>query len=1341
MQGTAWVRSMTAVLTVLGATGARAAAPAPWVSEAQADILASEYVISQERQAYRAPNRGHGFRTHFTERGILVVPRTEPEPSWEWELAWIGYGRGGRSWSVPEATLSVEKNRIAYHRGALSEWYENGPEGLKQGFVLSVPPEELPTRPLPLGRSGEDGLLHVDLELAGSLSPVISEDDQAIDFLTGTGARVLRYAELKVEDARGSEVPAWMEGFAQDGRRGIRLVLDAKDAVFPLTIDPLATSPVWTAESNQASSSFGASVAAAGDVNGDGYTDVIVGAPRYDGGDTDEGRASLYLGSASGLSAAPAWTAEGNRGFALFGYSVGAAGDVNGDGYGDVLVGAPQHLEGFLQVGRVTHYLGSTSGLSTTPAWTVDGQNGGYFGSSVATAGDVNGDGYADVIVGAFAHSNGQTNEGRAFVYLGSASGPSTVAAWTAESDQASAFFGYSVATAGDVNGDGYADVLVGSPYYDNGQTDEGRALVYLGSPSGLASTPSWVSESDQAGAAFGYSVSAGGDVNGDGYADVLIGATGYDHGEAEAGRAYAYLGSASGLAATPAWTADGNQAAAQFGQAVATAGDVNGDGYADVIVGAFSFEDDQADEGRAFVYLGKASGLSLGWSWLAEGNQASAQFGQAVATAGDVNGDGYADVIVGAPYFDNGQTDEGRAFVYLGSASAPASVARWTAESNQLSAAFGFSTGTAGDVNGDGFADVIVGVPFFDNGQTDQGKALVYLGSSSGLSSTPAWMAESTQAGAFFGFSVRTAGDVNGDGFSDVIVGATGFDNGQTDEGRVFVYLGSASGLASSPAWTAESDQASSQFGYPVGTAGDVNGDGFSDVIVGAAYFDNGQTDEGRVFVYLGSTSGLSSSPAWTAESNQASAFFGSSAGTAGDVNGDGYSDVIAGAYVFANGEVNEGRAFVYHGSASGLSSIPSWTAESNQAGAWFGSSVGTAGDVNGDGYADVIVAADLFANGEVSEGRAFVYHGSAAGLASTPSWTAETDQNFARCTSVGTAGDVNGDGYADVIVGSGSFDNDQSDEGRAFAYLGSAFFGLSFSPAWTVESDQSGSLFGTSVGTAGDVNGDGYAEVIVGAYYFANGHAFEGRAYVYEGNGGRGVPLTPQQRSSDGARPIAHLGSSQGPFRLALRGRTPFGRGKVRLESEVKPLGTPFDGLSTVVGSSTDTGVSGSPVQVLADDVAAATPYHWRMRLLYDPTTSPLAPRSRWITVPWGGWNETTLRTGAASPPAGRASGLTLIKVGPAVIAVWQASCLGTDDSHALYEGTLGDFTSHLPVTCSTGGGNSWSFTPLAGNRYFLIVPRNATREGSYGTRSNGSERQPSASACLPQLVAACP
>jgi hypothetical protein len=425
---------------------------------------------------------------------------------------------------------------------------------------------------------------------------------------------------------------------------------------------------------------------------------------------------------------------------------------------------------------------------------------------------------------------------------------------------------------------------------------------------------------------------------------------------------------------------------------------------------------------------------------WKAEGNQADAAFGFSVGTAGDVNGDGYADTIVGAIAYDNGQYDEGGAFVYHGSATGLSATPEWTAESDQVFAYFG-TVSTAGDVNGDGYADTIVGASAYDKGQTDEGRAFVYHGSVTGLSATPDWTAESDQASASFGVSVGTAGDVNGDGYDDVIVGAYGYANGQAEEGRAFLYHGSAAGLSATPDWTAESDQAFARFGRSVRTAGDVNGDGYADVIVGASDYANGQADEGRAFVYQGSATGLSTTPDWTAESNQASAFFGWSVGTAGDVNGNGYADVIVGAHGYDNGQDFEGRAFVYHGSAAGLSTNPDWTAESNQVGASFGRSVGTAGDVNGDGYADVIAGAPDYDHSQEREGAAFIYQGAAAGLSSTPSRRAESDQVLSFLgASVGTAGDVNGDGYAELIVGAPDYDRGQTDEGVAFVWRGRA-------------------------------------------------------------------------------------------------------------------------------------------------------------------------------------------------------------------------------------------------------------------------------------------------------------
>src|SRR5205823_2315751 len=161
-----------------------------------------------------------------------------------------------------------------------------------------------------------------------------------------------------------------------------------------------------------------------------------------------------------------------------------------------------------------------------------------------------------------------------------------------------------------------------------------------------------------------------------------------------------------------------------------------------------------------------------------------------------------------------------------------------------------------------DGFADIIVGVPDYTAGQYLEGRAYVYLGSASGLGATPVWRAEGNQADASFGTSLASAGDVNGDGFDDVVVGATGYTDGQNNEGAALVYLGSAQGLSNTPAWSQEGNVEGAAFGGSVGTAGDVNGDGFDDVVVGAPTFGHQLSYQGMAALYLGSASGLSATP-----------------------------------------------------------------------------------------------------------------------------------------------------------------------------------------------------------------------------------------------------------------------------------------------------------------------------------------------------------------------------------------------------------------------------------------------------------------------------------------------
>ncbi|MDD5306209.1 MAG: integrin alpha [Deltaproteobacteria bacterium] len=1210
-----------------------------WLNDVQERIANEEYrVARQDDWSFAAANRAHNLRARFRDGAARIEPRESVAGQGHWAatLAVTGFGREGAVLDVdrgearsgacddkagPGATDECLK-RLEIVRDGLVEWWGNWVDGMEQGFDVAERPEGV-------------GELAIRVEVEGLEA---KQDGPTGALLRQNGELRLAYSGLSAKDSAGKALPARMAV----GADSILFFVDDDDATYPVVIDPLLTSPAWTAESDQAGAQFGYSVASAGDVNGDGFSDVIIGAPYYDGL-TDEGAAFVFHGSSSGLSTSANWTVKGGQASALFGNSVASAGDVNGDGYEDVIVGAYAFDNGQTDEGRVFVYHGSSTGLSTTPAWTAESdQASAEFGISVSSAGDVNSDGYADVIVGAHKFANGQAAEGRAYVYHGSASGRSATANWTAEGDQIGAHFGTAVASAGDVNGDGYTDVIIGAPDYDKGITDEGAAFVFHGSASGLSSTY-WIAGSMQANSNYGGSVSSAGDANGDGYADVIVGARNYDNGQTDEGRVFFYKGGPDGLSPSADWTNESNQANSGYGKSVAGAGDVNGDGYSDFIVSAHRYDNGQTDEGRVFVYYGSASSFSSTGAWTVESDQAEALLGNSVSSAGDVNGDGYYDIIIGSSYYDNGQTDEGRAYVYYGSAAGLATSSGWTAESNQANAVFGYSVSSAGDVNGDGYADVIVGADYYSNGQTGEGRAYIYHGAASGLSTTAAWSDEGNEANALFGKSVSAAGDVNGDGYGDVIVGAPSYGNGQSGEGRAFVYHGSTSGLSATPDWTAEGDQVNAWFGFSVAAAGDVNGDGYGDIIVGANQYDNDQTNEGRAFVFHGSVSGLSAAADWTAESDQADAEFGRSVASAGDVNGDGYGDVVVGAPYYDNGQTDEGRAYVYYGSATGLAATANWIKESDQPNYALGYSVSSAGDVNGDGYGDVIVGAPNPTGNGNNNGFAYVFYGSASGLGVAADWTASVNPvNFGM--SVATAGDVNGDGYSDVVIGSPRYGNGQTLEGRAYVYHGSAS-GLATTAGWGAESNQASASYGWSVASAGDVNGDGYSDIVIGSYMYDNGQSNEGRAFLYYGNGGAGLSVRPRQFNADGDPQMQAFAKAEtGNIQIQIPARSDRGRTKVKLEYEIQPHTTPFDGTGLRRSASwTDTGNPADGVNDLTETVSGLSggDYHWRARLVYHPSSPGGGEHSRWIVYDRIGSWQPDFRISVEKKPDGETCG----------------------------------------------------------------------------------------------------
>ena len=386
----------------------------------------------------------------------------------------------------------------------------------------------------------------------------------------------------------------------------------------------------------------------------------------------------------------------------------------------------------------------------------------------------------------------------------------------------------------------------------------------------------------------------------------------------------------------------NGQGAGDQFGVSVSSAGDVNGDGYSDVIIGAKGYS---SNTGRAYIFFG---GLNMNTvaNIIMTGEAAGDLFGVSVSSAGDVNSDGYSDVIVGS---QGSNSSTGKACLFFGGISMD-SIADVTMISGATNNFLGCSVSTAGDINDDGFDDVIVGSFGYYNGG-NLGQARIYLGGIS-MDSVFDLSVQGGVTGFFFGFSVSTAGDVNGDGYDDVIIGRYGVNS---NTGTALIFFGGAP-MNNAPDIFLPGESTNNYAGYSVSEAGDVNGDGFSDVIVGAYGYGS---DQGRAYIYFGGAS-MNNISDVTITGEAAGDRFGNSVSGAGDVNGDGYSDVIVGASGYS---ANTGRTYVYYGGAS-MNNTADMTMTGETPGDKFGSSVSSAGDVNGDGYSDVIAGAEGYSS-----------------------------------------------------------------------------------------------------------------------------------------------------------------------------------------------------------------------------------------------------------------------------------------------------------------------------------------------------------------------------------------
>jgi hypothetical protein len=374
---------------------------------------------------------------------------------------------------------------------------------------------------------------------------------------------------------------------------------------------------------------------------------------------------------------------EGEVAGEQFGITVAIGGDANGDGWADLAVGSSTSDEGGNNAGKVSLFFGRPVALAD-PDLEILGPAESLFGSAVAWAGDVNDDGYADLLVGAFRESTGGLNTGKAFVFFGGEP-MDDVPDLELAGSETGGYFGRAVAGAGDVNGDGVADFAIGAP-----RTDRGSVYVFFGGAE-LDDTPDLVLHGAASGDRFGSSVAGCGNVDAAAGDDLLVGAPRSSADHAWEGSAWLFSGGAA-ADTLPDWTVRGEFAGDQFGTDVEAAGDVNGDGHADMIVGApYHNASSLVDAGAAYVFFGGASPDTI-IDFRIEGTETEENLGRSVAGCGDVTGSGFDHAIAGAP----GGAGGGRVFVSPGG-DPPSHGDLITIEAEQAGDEFGFSVGGVG--------------------------------------------------------------------------------------------------------------------------------------------------------------------------------------------------------------------------------------------------------------------------------------------------------------------------------------------------------------------------------------------------------------------------------------------------------------------------------------------------------------------------------------------------------------------------------------------------------------------------------------------------------------------
>ncbi|SOD22187.1 beta strand repeat-containing protein [Nitrosomonas ureae] len=978
-----------------------------------------------------------------------------------------------------------------------------------------------------------------------------------------------------------------------------------------------------------------------GDVNGDGFDDVIIGV--VDDQNSDNSSNYVIFGKSSGFDVAIDLSSlNGSNGFRLDKLGKGTgAGDINGDGFDDVIIGTwgaddPNGRfsgSSYVVFGKASGFGAAftLSGLDGSNGFRLDGESeGDLAGSSVRSAGDFNGDGFDDVLVGAPGTDFNGDSSGSSYMVFGKATGFNATMNLS-EIDGINGFrlddvvandgIGSSVSGAGDVNGDGFDDIV------DSG-------YVVFGKASGFGATVSVLAMEGE-----GSFITGAGDVNNDGFDDLLAGGIGNSTyvvlGSGDFVGVVAYLGTSgddilTGTSASEIFNAgDGNDTMVGGGGTDVFKGNAGDD---TIQVPDFNFQLVEGGAGSDILGL-DGSDLSLHLASVTDkikGIEAIDLTGRGdntleltvtdilkLSDTSDtltVNGNAGDRVIgLGSGWADGGIQGDFHTFIQ-GTATLLIDVAVNTdfldtgtislssldgnngfrLDGTRMDDRSGVSVSAAGDFNGDGYDDVIIGASGTDPNGSISGSSYLVFGKASGfpavqdlssLDGNNGFRLDGVAAFDRSGNSVSAAGDVNADGFDDVIVGATADPNGE-DTGSSYVVFGQATGfdatldlsdLDGGNGFRLDGVGLFDNSGRSVSNAGDVNGDGFDDVIVGALLADSNGSDAGSSYVVFGQANGfdatmdLSDLDGGNGFRLDGAGMYdrsGYSVSAAGDVNGDGFDDVIVGADAADPNGLDTGSSYVVFGQATGFDATMDLSDLDGSNGFrldgvakfdYSGRSVSDAGDFNGDGYDDLIVGAYRADPNGSNSGSSYVVFGQATGFDATMDLSSLNGNNGFRLDgmaefdnsglSVSTAGDVNGDGFDDVIVGARGVGS--KDSGSSFLVFGkssgfSATMNLSDlngNNGLRLDGVAAGDQSGASVSSAGDVNGDGFYDVIIGAPGSEPNGGYSGSSYIIFGRkdftgGGADFPGTPGDDIFTGTSAAESFEGGDGNDRMIGRG-----------------------------------------------------------------------------------------------------------------------------------------------------------------------------------------------------------